>query len=300
MISKLFKALQRSRSGIANALSLMSGKRPSSEDIENLEEVLLQSDMGYDLVQDILGLMKKTPDRDLTHAIRDDLVNRLPQDHDAKISDMPCAMLIIGINGSGKTTSAAKLANLYKQMGLEVTLVAADTYRAAAMEQLKVWSERVNCRLICNEETAEPVSVIFDGLESSRANKSDLVIIDTAGRLHTSKNLMLELDKMYKVIEDRFPDFKVYSLITLDATMGQNSLSQAREFQSGRKLDGAVLSKLDGTAKGGIIFPLHAQLEIPVKFVGFGEGLSDIEVFEREKYVDGLLGLHDEHHGKQR
>ena len=298
MISKLFKALQRSRSGIANALSLMSGKRPSSEDIENLEEVLLQSDMGYDLVQDILGLMKKSSDRDLTHAIRDDLVSRLPQDHDAKISAMPCAMLIIGINGSGKTTSAAKLANLYKQMGLEVTLVAADTYRAAAMEQLKVWSERVDCRLISNEETAEPVSVIFDGLESSMANQTDLVIIDTAGRLHTSKNLMQELDKMYKVIENRFPDFNIYSLITLDATMGQNSLSQAREFQSGRKIDGAVLSKLDGTAKGGIIFPLYAQLEIPVKFVGLGEGLSDIEVFEREKYVDGLLGLHDEHHGK--
>jgi fused signal recognition particle receptor len=276
----------------------MSGKRPSSEDIENLEEVLLQSDMGYDLVQDILGLMKKTSDRDLTYAIRDDLVSRLPQDHDAKISDMPCAMLIIGINGSGKTTSAAKLANLYKQMGLEVTLVAADTYRAAAMEQLKVWSERVDCRLISNEETTEPVSVIFDGLESSRANQTDLVIIDTAGRLHTSKNLMQELDKMYKVIENRFPDFNIYSLITLDATMGQNSLSQAREFQSGRKLDGAVLSKLDGTAKGGIIFPLHAQLDIPVKFVGLGEGLSDIEVFERGKYVDGLLGLNDEHHGK--
>ena len=298
MISKLFNALQRSRSGIANALSLMSRKRPSSEDIENFEEVLLQSDMGYDLVQDILDLMKKSSDIDLTHAIRDDLVSRLPQDHDAKISDMPCAMLIMGINGSGKTTSAAKLANLYKQMGLKVTLVAADTYRAAAMEQLKVWSERVDCRLICNEETTEPVSVIFDGLESSMANQTDLVIIDTAGRLHTSKNLMQELDKMYKVIENRFPDFNIYSLITLDATMGQNSLSQAREFQSGRKIDGAVLSKLDGTAKGGIIFPLYAQLEIPVKFVGLGEGLSDMEVFEREKYVDGLLGLHDEHHGK--
>ena len=298
MISKLFNALQRSRSGIANALSLISRKRPSSEDIENFEEVLLQSDMGYDLVQDILDLMKKSSDIDLTYAIRDDLVSRLPQDHDAKISDMPCAMLIMGINGSGKTTSAAKLANLYKQMGLKVTLVAADTYRAAAMEQLKVWSERVDCRLICNEETTEPVSVIFDGLESSMANQTDLVIIDTAGRLHTSKNLMQELEKMYRVIENRFPDFNVYSLITLDATMGQNSLSQAREFQSGRKLDGAVLSKLDGTAKGGIIFPLHAQLDIPVKFVGLGEGLSDIEVFERGKYVDGLLGLNDEHHGK--
>lgn len=291
MISKLFNALKRSRSGIARTLKLIAGKSPSPEEIETLEEALLQSDMGYDVVQDIIGLLETSSSADLMDAVRDDLVNRLPQDHDPALSGGPFAMLVIGVNGSGKTTSAAKLANLYKQMGLSVTLVAADTYRAAAIEQLKIWSERVDCRLICNDETTEPVSVIFDGLESARANKSDLVIIDTAGRLHTSQGLMQELDKMYKVIEARFPDFKIYSLITLDATMGQNSLSQAKEFQSDRKLDGALLSKLDGTAKGGIIFPLHGELDIPVKFVGVGEQLSDLEVFERETYVDGLLGL---------
>ncbi len=291
MISKLFNALKRSRSGIARTLRLIAGKSPSPEEIETLEEALLQSDMGYDVVQDIIGLLETSSSADLMDAVRDDLVNRLPQDHDPALSGGPFAMLVIGVNGSGKTTSAAKLANLYKQMGLSVTLVAADTYRAAAIEQLKIWSERVDCRLICNDETTEPVSVIFDGLESARANKSDLVIIDTAGRLHTSQGLMQELDKMYKVIEARFPDFKIYSLITLDATMGQNSLSQAKEFQSDRKLDGALLSKLDGTAKGGIIFPLHGELDIPVKFVGVGEQLSDLEVFERETYVDGLLGL---------
>ena len=291
MISKLFNALKRSRSGIARTLRLIAGKSPSPEEIETLEEALLQSDMGYDVVQDIIGLLETSSSADRMDAVRDDLVNRLPQDHDPALSGGPFAMLVIGVNGSGKTTSAAKLANLYKQMGLSVTLVAADTYRAAAIEQLKIWSERVDCRLICNDETTEPVSVIFDGLESARANKSDLVIIDTAGRLHTSQGLMQELDKMYKVIEARFPDFKIYSLITLDATMGQNSLSQAKEFQSDRKLDGALLSKLDGTAKGGIIFPLHGELDIPVKFVGVGEQLSDLEVFERETYVDGLLGL---------
>ena len=291
MISKLFNALKRSRSGIARTLRLIAGKSPSPEEIETLEEALLQSDMGYDVVQDIIGLLETSSSADLMDAVRDDLVNRLPQDHDPALSGGPFAMLVIGVNGSGKTTSAAKLANLYKQMGLSVTLVAADTYRAAAIEQLKIWSERVDCRLICNDETTEPVSVIFDGLESARANKSDLVIIDTAGRLHTSQGLMQELDKMYKVIEARFPDFKIYSLITLDATMGQNSLSQAKEFQSDRKLDGALLSKLDGTAKGGIIFPLHGELDIPVKFVGVGEQLSDLEVFERGTYVYGLLGL---------
>ena len=291
MISKLFNALKRSRSGIARTLRLIAGKSPSPEEIETLEEALLQSDMGYDVVQDIIGLLETTSSADLMDAVRDDLVNRLPQDHDPTLSGGPFAMLVIGVNGSGKTTSAAKLANLYKQMGLSVTLVAADTYRAAAIEQLKIWSERVDCRLICNDETTEPVSVIFDGLESARANKSDLVIIDTAGRLQTSQGLMKELDKMYKVIEARFSDFKIYSLITLDATMGQNSLSQAKEFQNDRKLDGALLSKLDGTAKGGIIFPLHGELDIPVKFVGVGEQLSDLEVFQRETYVDGLLGL---------
>jgi len=199
----------------------------------------------------------------------------------------------MGVNGSGKTTSTAKLASFYKQMGHSVTLIAADTYRAAAVDQLRKWSERVDCKLICNEETSEPVSVIFDGLESARASKSDLAIIDTSGRLHTNKNLMMELEKMYRVIENRFTDFHIQSLITLDATMGQNSISQAQEFQADRKLDGAVLTKLDGTAKGGIIFPLYAKLNIPVKFVGLGEGLTDLEVFDKVQYVNGLLGLED-------
>jgi fused signal recognition particle receptor len=291
MIGKLFKALQRSRSGIADTIRSVLGKRPSAEEVESIEDVLLQSDMGYDVVQDILKVVYASSGPDLMDAVRDTLIKKLPQDQSIEITKRPCAMLIMGVNGSGKTTSTAKLANLYKNMGLKVTLVAADTYRAAAVDQLKRWSERVDCRLICNEETSEPVSVIFDGLESARASKSDLTIIDTAGRLHTSKNLMKELEKMYRVIETRFSEFNIQSMITLDATMGQNSLAQAKEFQVDRKLDGAVLTKLDGTAKGGIIFPLYGMLDIPVKFIGIGEGLSDMEAFHREHYVDGLLGL---------
>ena len=298
MIGKLFKALQRSRSGIADTIRSVLGKRPSAEEVESIEDVLLQSDMGYDVVQDILKVVYASSGPDLMDAVRDTLIKKLPQDQSIEITKRPCAMLIMGVNGSGKTTSTAKLANLYKKMGLKVTLVAADTYRAAAVDQLKRWSERVDCRLICNEETSEPVSVIFDGLESARASKSDLTIIDTAGRLHTSKNLMKELEKMYRVIETRFSEFNIQSMITLDATMGQNSLAQAKEFQVDRKLDGAVLTKLDGTAKGGIIFPLYGMLDIPVKFIGIGEGLSDMEAFHREHYVDGLLGLEEGSNGR--
>ena len=293
MIKKLFKALQRSRSGFVDTIRSFAGKNPSAEDMESLEEDLLQSDMGYDVVQDVLDVLKRSSGKEFIHDVRELLLHRLPSNQDVTMIEKPVAMLIMGVNGSGKTTSAAKLASFYKQMGHSVTLIAADTYRAAAVDQLRKWSERVDCKLICNEETSEPVSVIFDGLESARASKSDIAIIDTSGRLHTNKNLMMELEKMYRVIEKRFTDFQIQSLITLDATMGQNSISQAQEFQADRKLDGAVLTKLDGTAKGGIIFPLYAKLNIPVKFVGLGEGLTDLEVFDKVQYVNGLLGLED-------
>jgi len=176
-------------------------------------------------------------------------------------------------------------------MGQTVTLIAADTYRAAAVDQLKIWGNRVGCNLVCNEKTAEPTSVLFDGLESARANKSDVVIVDTAGRLHTYSNLMAELAKMYRVVENRFPEFTLRSLIVMDASLGQNSIIQAKEFGKHVKLDGAILTKLDGTARGGIVFPLFQELGIPVEFIGIGEDLYDLEHFDPNAYVDGLLGL---------
>ena len=199
--------------------------------------------------------------------------------------------MVVGVNGTGKTTSAAKIAHIYKELGQSVTLVAADTYRAAAVEQLKIWSNRVGCRLVFNEQTAEPTAVLFDGLDSAKSHGSDVVVVDTAGRLHTRSNLMAELDKMYRVIENRFPEFSVCSLITLDASLGQNSLNQVKEFHNHGALDGVILTKLDGTARGGIVFPLFNQLGIPVKFLGVGEDLTDLELFDPESYVDGLLGV---------
>lgn len=290
MFGKLFKALQRSRSGIADIFKIFAEGNPSLSKLEELEELLLQSDMGYDLVQEIIEIAKKSSSAEFISNVKNDLKSKLPTENSASFYDNPGVLIIVGVNGSGKTTSTAKLAYLYKKLGMKITLVAADTYRAAAINQLKIWSERINCRLICNEKTSEPVSVIFDGLESARSHNSNLVLIDTAGRLHTSNNLMMELEKMYRVIESRFPSFNISTLITIDGTMGQNSLAQAKEFQKQRRIDGAILSKLDGTAKGGIVFPLYSDLGIPVKFIGVGESIKDIELFNADSYVDGLLG----------
>ena len=293
MLSKLFNALDVSRSKIKNALSFISGSNISEDDIDKLEEDLILTDMVYDLAHEFIDIVKKTAGSDISEAVLSVLTEKLPDKNNWQSLDNPSAIVVVGVNGSGKTTSAAKLASLYKGLGHEVTLIAADTYRAAAIDQLKIWSERIDCRLVYNEKTSEPVSVIFDGLESARSRKSDLAIIDTAGRLHTSKNLMAELEKMYRVIDKRFPEYSVKSLITIDASMGQNSIDQATEFNNNYNLNGAILTKLDGTAKGGVVFPLFDRLGIPVKFIGTGEGVNDLEPFDRDIYVNALLGVAD-------
>ncbi|MGY8788523.1 MAG: signal recognition particle-docking protein FtsY [Fidelibacterota bacterium] len=291
MLSELFKALSRSRSSIADAFNKLAGKRVTPESLETLEEQLLSADLGYITVESILDVVERHSKSDFIQKVNEHLVNLLPGKFNPTPFENPTILLVVGVNGTGKTTTAAKLAHLYKKMGQTVTLIAADTYRAAAVDQLKIWGNRVGCNLVCNEKTAEPTSVLFDGLESARANKSDVVIVDTAGRLHTYSNLMAELAKMYRVAENRFPEFTLRSLIVMDASLGQNSIIQAKEFGKHVKLDGAILTKLDGTARGGIVFPLFQELGIPVEFIGIGEDLYDLEHFDPNAYVDGLLGL---------
>ena len=247
--------------------------------------------MGYDTVDGILDVVRSHSRSEFMEKVREHLISLLPEQTILKPLDSATVLMVVGVNGTGKTTSAAKIAHIYKELGQSVTLVAADTYRAAAVEQLKIWSNRVGCRLVCNEQTTEPTAVLFDGLDSAKSNGSDVVVVDTAGRLHTRSNLMAELDKMYRVMENRFPEFNVCSLITLDASLGQNSLNQVKEFHNHGALDGVILTKLDGTARGGIVFPLFKQLGIPVKFLGVGEDLTDLELFDPESYVDGLLGI---------
>ena len=292
MFNTLFSALENTRSSISRAFNRLKRGTMSQEEIENIEEKLLLADIGYDTVERIIEIIKKFKAGDFLSEVKTYLINELPKLHDPTILDTkPVVVMVVGVNGTGKTTSVAKLAKMYKDMGNFVTLVAADTYRAAAVEQLKVWSKRANVDLVCNENSSEPSSVLFDGLSVSKKNNSDIIIVDTAGRLHTYKNLMSELEKMHRITMKRFPEFSIKNIITIDSLLGQNSIVQAKEFNKHVPIDGAILTKLDGTAKGGIIFSLHKEIGIPVQFIGIGEELSDIEAFDPEKYVNGLIGV---------
>ena len=290
MLSKLFNALENTRSSIRNAFNNLKSDNLSDEDIDSFEEQLLLADIGFDTVDSIINILRKLTKDSYSGRIREYLLNELPEKYSIIDCDSPIVIMMVGVNGTGKTTSAAKIARLYRDKGKKVLLIAADTYRAAAIDQLKIWSKRVDVRLVCNDKTKEPSAVLFDGLSSARSDGCEIVIVDTAGRLHTYDNLMSELEKMHRIIENRFPEFLVKNLITIDSLLGQNSVVQAKEFNRHVPLEGAVLTKLDGTAKGGIIFPLYKELRIPVQFIGLGEELKDIELFDPDVYLDGLLG----------
>jgi len=292
LIGKIFQALHRTRESVSNAFDKVIQRKVSPESLEELENTLISADMGVATVQAILKVVEKHRKDNLIHKVSDYLISILPQNNNEKILHTnPTALMVVGVNGTGKTTTAAKLAHYYKSLDKKVLLIGADTYRAAAAEQLKIWANRLDVKIIYNEQSQQPSGVLFDGLSAAQNQSVDIVIIDTAGRLHTYKNLMRELEKMYLMVESRFPDFKIHSLIMLDASLGQNSLIQAREFSDYVQMDGAILTKMDGTAKGGIIFPLYKELGIPVKFIGVGEDLDDLYVFNRHEYVQGLLGL---------
>ena len=291
MLSKLFKALSRSRSSVADAFKSFAGKRITPESLESLEEQLLGADLGFETVESIIDVVEHHSKSNFIEKVGDYLVSLLPESFNLVPFQVPTILMVVGVNGSGKTTTAAKLAQVYKKIDQTVTLIAADTYRAAAVDQLKIWGNRVGCHLVCNDKTSEPTSILFDGLVSAKSNNSNVIIVDTAGRLHTYSNLMEELAKMYRVVENRFPEFDIKSLIIMDASLGQNSVIQAKEFGKHVILNGAILTKLDGTARGGIVFPLFKELKIPVQFIGVGEDLSDLEPFDPQNYVDGLLGF---------
>ena len=290
MLSKLFNALENTRTSINQAFKKLKSENLLEEDIEGFEEQLLLADIGYDTVDGIINILRKLNKEDYIDRIREYLVNELPKKYTIENFESPVVIMMVGVNGTGKTTSSAKLAKIYKEQGKKVLLIAADTYRAAAIEQLEIWSNRAGVRLVYNNQTKEPSAVLFDGLNSARSDNYEVVIVDTAGRLHTYDNLMAELEKMYRIIDNRFPEFLVKNLITIDSLLGQNSVVQAKQFNKHIPIDGAVLTKFDGTAKGGIIFPLYKQLGVSVKFIGTGEEISDIEFFDPQVYLDGLLG----------
>ena len=288
MISKLFNALKRTRTSIADSFNILQKNKISTETLDILESTLISADIGVDTTSEIINLIEKKSGDNYVHSVKDYMLSIL----NSNILDnqsMPFVKLIVGVNGTGKTTTAAKLAYYYKSKGNDVVLVAADTYRAAALDQLKIWSNRIDVRLISNQSAKDPSSVIYDGMYASNSQNSNIVIIDTAGRLHTNKNLMFELKKMKRTILENFADYSLSTIITIDATLGQNSLFQAKEFLNYIHIDSAALTKMDGTARGGIVFGLNKELNIPIEFLGIGENIEDLEKFDHNHYINSIL-----------
>mgnify|MGYP004466321557 CR=1 FL=1 len=269
-------------------------KELTEEFYDELTENLIASDMGVFTAEEIIDELRVAVKKqkikkadDCRALLKDILVEHLPSD-EIKF-EYPLVITVIGVNGVGKTTTIAKLANYFQKQKKSVLLAAGDTFRAAASEQLTMWANRLKTRIVAQGESADPASVVFDAIESAKAKKTDVLIIDTAGRLHTKVNLMAELQKMDNIVEKRYPEAKRLSLIVLDASIGQNSVAQVKAFKDSARIDGIVLTKLDGTAKGGIAFPILQELDLPILFLCNGETVDDISLFDAENFVDNIL-----------
>ena len=268
----------------------------NDESWDVLEALLIQADLGVETTSSIIAnCMEKVRKQGLTRTeqlyqlVKEELINQLDQPEEPDLSAEPTVIMIVGVNGSGKTTSIAKLAARYKKMGKKVLVVAGDTFRAAAADQLEIWSERVDVPIITSTPNSDPGAVTYDGIKSAIARRMDVVLIDTAGRLHTRYNLMEEIKKVYRVAGKALPGAPHHSWIVLDATTGQNALQQAKAFQQAVDLNGAILAKLDSSAKGGMAFAIKHQLNLPILYAGLGEGMDDLQLFDRNAFVDGIL-----------
>lgn len=266
------------------------GKPLTIESIEALEDALLTADVGLTATEKILDAVRADRDGSLRDRVGRVMLRILNDVQDAPaITSTPHVILIVGVNGTGKTTSVGKLANYYKSTGRSVMICAADTFRAAAVEQVAVWADRAGVDLIRAQSGADPAAVTFDAVSAAKARGREIVLVDTAGRLHTRANLMAELDKIRRVVGREVPGAPQEVLLVLDATVGQNGLVQAREFMAASGANGIVLTKLDGTAKGGVAVAIANDLKLPIRFVGIGEGLDDLVPFDANAYVDALF-----------
>ncbi len=298
LFDKIFSGLTKTRNNMAELEELFQGYQPDDEDFyEGIEDMLIMSDAGAAMAEEVVTAMRKmTWERRFRKGgeARDGLIEILTntlsvEDVSLKLATKPAVILMVGVNGVGKTTTIGKLARQFVSAGKKVLLCAGDTFRAAAAEQLNIWAERSGADIVKHEEGSDPAAVVFDALNAAKARGSDIVIIDTAGRLHNKANLMNELGKIRRIIDRELPGADVETLLVLDATTGQNGLIQAKEFKNTAGLTGIVLTKLDGTAKGGIVFPIAKELGVPVKFVGVGEGIDDLIPFDAKNYVEALF-----------
>lgn len=299
--ARLKNGLKKTRDNIVSGIdSVFSGFSSIDDEFyEELEEILIMGDIGVNAAEEILERLKEEVKKrhikepaDCKQLLIDSIKEQMRVEDTAyEFENRQSVILVIGVNGVGKTTTIGKLAALLKEQGKKVLIAAADTFRAAAGEQLKEWAARAGVDMIGGVEGADPASVVFDAVSAAKARKADVLLIDTAGRLHNKKNLMEELKKMDRIIEREFPEAYRENLIVLDGTTGQNALAQAREFTEAAGLTGIVLTKLDGTAKGGIAVAIQSQLHVPVKYIGVGEALEDLQKFDPDAFVNALFDV---------
>ncbi|MBQ8322666.1 MAG: signal recognition particle-docking protein FtsY [Clostridia bacterium] len=296
LFGKLFGALKKTKTAFSEKLRVLFSKNKlGNEFYEELEEILISSDVSVTTAEEVVDRVKAQAIAErlkdeayVTNLLRGVLTDML-EESEVEPPSYPCVIMLVGVNGVGKTTTVGKLAHYFLSKGKTVTVAAADTFRAAASEQLSVWAERAKVRIVKHEEGSDPSAVIFDAVSSAKAKKTDVVIVDTAGRLHVKDNLMNELRKMDRVVKREYPEADFLKLLVLDATTGQNAVNQARVFDEAVELDGIVLTKLDGTAKGGFVFSLSSELSLPVIFAGVGEKMDDLEAFDSKEFVNAIL-----------
>lgn len=296
--SKIKSGLKKTRDNIMSGVEnvLKSFTTIDEELYEELEEALIMADIGVETSVEIIDRLRQRVKEEKVHEVSEvkNLIvsiisDMLKEDKSELVLSSPSVILVIGVNGVGKTTTIGKLANNYKKQGKSVILAAADTFRAAAIDQLEIWGERNGVPVIKHQENSDPGAVVFDAVQSAKARKADILICDTAGRLHNKKNLMDELAKIFKIISREYPEAQQEVFLVLDATTGQNALQQAKLFKEAAGITGLVLTKLDGTAKGGIIIAIKNELKIPVRYVGVGEGIDDLQPFDEDEFARALF-----------
>ena len=297
LFSKIKEGLFKTRGSVGQKMDqLVENSRALDDDFyDELSDILVMADVGVttateavDELRDRVTAEKITDAAKAKEIFKEILASRMRDK--PMVLESPSVIFIIGVNGVGKTTSIGKLASRLKTVGRRVLIVAGDTFRAAAAEQLTVWADRADVPIVKRTEGADPASVVFDGIQTARARHADVLLVDTAGRLHNKAHLMEELKKMARIVARDFPEAKMHALLVIDATTGQNGLSQARVFKDVADLDGIILTKLDGTAKGGIAMAIRHELGLPVRYIGVGEGLDDMQPFDAKEYIEAIFG----------
>ncbi len=296
--SKIAQGLTKTRDRLTGAIDsvISSFTKIDDELFEELEETLIMSDIGVVTAEKLCDELKNrvksgrlTDPVMIKDELRDIIAEMLTGDNEMHLDTKPSVIMVIGVNGAGKTTTIGKMAMQYKNAGKKVILGAADTFRAAAIDQLDVWAKRADVEMIRQNEGSDPAAVVYDTISAAKSRGSDIIICDTAGRLHTKKNLMDELAKISRIVKRELPESDCEMLLVLDATTGQNALNQAKEFGNAAGITGIVLTKLDGTSKGGVVLSIHEELGIPVKLIGVGEGIDDLRVFDGREFAKGIL-----------